>query len=79
MISLEEVNHIAGEAIIEILSTVIGLLFALKLTLFHTRTFHFLHVFLGLIFFILNALMMSGYLDQYNFIAPPDYWCLLTD
>ncbi|HEX7018052.1 MAG TPA: hypothetical protein VF209_04065 [Patescibacteria group bacterium] len=70
LISLEEVNQIAGHAIIELVSTIVGLLFAAKLTLFRTRAFHILHIVLGTVFFILNAMLMSGYLAQYDFIAP---------
>lgn len=69
-ITLEEINHIAVAAIIETTSTVIGLLFAVKLTIFHTRASHIIHTILGFIFFVLNAMWMTGLLDQFNLIEP---------
>lgn len=65
-----EVNHLAGEAIIELISAIISMFFALRLTVLQSRTAHDLHVFFGVIFFGLNLLVMLGYLDFFDFAGP---------
>lgn len=67
LITPSEINHLAGKAILEIISSVISMFFALRLTVLQSKTAHNLHVFFGVIFFILNTLIMLGYLDYVDF------------
>lgn len=62
-----EVNHLAGKAILEIISSLISMFFALRLTVLQSKTAHGIHVVLGIFFFILNSLVVLGYLDYVDF------------